>query len=83
MIEGDSVVLAMLDERTESLCTYACKSKGVAEHENDWLITSMAEDLERWGYGGIPIILKSDQDNAILALKKAVQGARKGQTTLE
>ena len=83
IVEGDSVVLAMLDECTDTFASYVCRSKGVADHDNDWLITATSDELESWGYGGIPIILKSDQEHAILSLKRAVQGNRKGQTTLE
>ncbi len=43
----------------------------------------MGEDIIGWGYGDVPIILKSDQEHSIVALKRAIQGLRKGETSLE
>ena len=72
----ENPILAMVDEKTGERYARACGSKGVGSHgELDWLIQDMTDELKSWGHtGGVNghIILKSDNENAVKALRDAV-----------
>ena len=61
----------MIDERSGSVYARGTGKKGVMDM--DWLIKDMSEELKSWGHSGgsdCKIILKSDNEPAITALKE-------------
>ena len=66
----------MIDESTGEKFARAAGQKGVGtQGEMDWLIQDMVEELKSWGHTGGNnghIIMKSDNEPAILALRDTV-----------
>ena len=82
--EGKNPVLAMIDERSGAVFARAVGRKGVGENrEMEWLIKSIVEETEEWGYRGQDMILKNDQEPSIEALAKAISDMRVGKTIPE
>ena len=69
-------VIGMIDEKTCGKYARATGRKGAGQAgDMDWLIQDMVEELKSWGHtggAGGHIILKSDNENAVKALKDAV-----------
>ena len=69
-------ILAMVDEATGERYTRAVGRKGVGTSgEVDWLIQDLVDEFKSWGHtGGTSghIIIKSDSEPAIKALREAV-----------
>ena len=59
---------------------YGCLWVLPVEHNGpvDWDVRWIVDKLDEIGYRGVAITLKSDQEPAILALKKAVAAKRTG-----
>jgi hypothetical protein len=72
----ENPVIAMIDEGTGEKYARATGRKGIGQAgEMDWLIQDMAEELRTWGHtGGAKghIIMKSDGENSIKAVRDAV-----------
>ena len=72
----DNPVIGMIDEKTGEKNARATGKKGPGQGgELDWLVQDMVEELKSCGHTGGAnghIILKSDNENAIKALKEAV-----------
>ena len=72
----DNPMIGMVDESTGEKYARAAGMKGVgADGEMDWLIIDMVEELKSWGHTGGNsghVIMKSDNENAIKALRDAV-----------
>jgi len=68
-------LLVAIDEQTGEKYARAVGRKGLgADGEMDWLVKDIVEELKSWGHTGGAnghIILKSDAENAIVALKEA------------
>ena len=69
-------LLVMVDEETNDKYARAVGQKGLGQSgEMDWLVRDMSAELKAWGHGGGSsgsIILKSDNENAIAAVRDAV-----------
>ena len=69
-------LLAMVDEETNEKYARAVGQKGLGQSgEMDWLVKDMSAELKSWGHGGGTngsIILKSDNEKAIVAVRDAV-----------
>ena len=69
-------MLVMLDESTGEKYARAVGRKGLGgDKEMDWLIKDMSEELRDWGHPGGEnghIILKSDGENSIVAVRDAL-----------
>ena len=69
-------MLVMEDETTKEKYARAVGQKGVGtEGEMDWLVKDIASELKVWGHAGGEggsLILKSDSENAIVAVRTAV-----------
>ena len=69
-------LLVMVDEGTGEKYARAVGRKGLGDrNEMDWLIKDMSAEIKSWGHaGGVSgsIILKSDGENAIKAVKDAL-----------
>ena len=51
---------------------------------NDWLIMGAAEELRSWGYTeSKPLILKSDSESSLLAVRNALSGYLGGEVIPE
>ena len=65
-----------VDEETGEKYARAVGRKGLGvEHDMDWLIKDMSEEMKSWGHTGGEqghVILKSDGESAIVALRNAV-----------
>ena len=66
-------LIVMVDEGTGEKYARAVGHKGIGqEHETDWLIKDMSNELKIWGHPGGPesrIILKSDNEPAVIAVR--------------
>ena len=66
----------MVDEDTGERYARACGRKGVGSNgEMDWLIYDIRDELNSWGHTGRQgghIIIKTDNENAIKALRDSV-----------
>ena len=73
---NENPILVMVDENTGEKYARAVGQKGVGrDGEMDWLIKDMAEELKSWGHTGGEgghIILKSDGERAISAVREAL-----------
>ena len=70
-------VLIIWDDNYECLWALPVESKGPV----DWVVKWIVDKLDEIGYRGVAITLKSDQEPAIIALKRAVAAKRSGVTT--
>ena len=76
--EGTCPVLIMYDNLLEAFWALPVSSKGVVKYAVDWCVNAS----EQAGYFSERLILKSDDDVSIVALKKAVAASRKGEIPL-
>jgi len=69
-------IFAMVDEETGEKYARAVGRKGLGtEGEMDWLIKDVSAELKAWGHSGgdgVSLILKSDGERAIVAVREAV-----------
>jgi len=77
-------ILTMVDEKTGAVYARAVGHKGIGDNnERQWVIESIVDELETWGYRGEEIIMKVDQEKAITAVRRAVSELRAGKTIPE
>ena len=69
-------MLVVYDDDKEALWTLPAGQKGPTEHGVKWSVGR----LEDSGYIGKSITVKSDQEEAIVALRRAISAARVGDT---
>ena len=74
----DNPVLCTYDNAIDGIHVYVTKKKGVTM----WIAKAIGTDLETAGYGGVRVCLKSDQEEAILSVKKAVADWRSAPTSM-
>ena len=80
----DNPIFVMVDDKTGAVFARACGSKGMGESgQRAWLAKSIVDELETWGYGGAELILKSDQETAIVSMLKAIAALRSGKSIME
>ena len=70
-------ILVMVDRKTKAIVGHAVQCKG---SKDDWAIKRVLLDIEDFGYAGIKIILKSDQEPAMVDLQRKVMEARRAET---
>ena len=72
----ENPMLVVLNEQTNERYARATGRKGVGtEGLMDWLVKDICEELKTWGHAGGPgghIILKSDNERAMAALRHAI-----------
>ena len=73
-----NAIVCTYDNGTDSIHTYATRRKGAVM----WLPHAVKRDLEALGYGGCRIGLKSDQENAIMAVKRSIADTREAPTSM-
>ena len=77
-IDGDDdcmTVLVMQESQHRSVWAYPVDKKGATE---EWLSAQILEDLETMGLQGEKIVLKSDQEPAIVDVARDISRARQG-----
>ena len=76
--EGTPPVLVVWDDGHRAMWALPVETKGAVP----WVVAWIVGKLEEAGYSGVKLTLKSDQEPAIVALKKAVALRRKAITAL-
>ena len=80
-------VLVMVDETTGDKYARLCGRKGIGEDgEMNWLVTDICDELRSWGHpggGSHSIIMKSDSEPAVVALREAVARLHGGRVVPE
>ena len=73
--DGSNPILVVVDEMTKEKYARAVGQKGLgAAGEMDWLVKDVSTELKVWGHAGGEggsLILKSDSENAIIAVRNA------------
>ena len=75
--EGTPPVLIAWDDGHRALWALPVDHKGAEEYVVNWLVRKIDEA----GYSGVPLTIKTDQEPAIVALKRAVAIRRQAETT--
>ncbi len=75
---GQNPMLVVVDSRKKNVMGIATGSTG----EVPWVAKKIADEVEAWGYGSTSIVLLSDNEPAILSLKRAVMARRDKETIL-
>ena len=80
-------LIVVVDESTGDKYARAVGHKGVGkEHEQDWLIKDISLELKAWGHNGGDgghIIMKSDGERSIVAVREAVAKLHGGRVTVD
>ena len=80
-------MMVMVDEDTGNKYMRSVKHKGLGgDGDESWLITYMHQELKSWGHpggGDDAIILKSDGEPAIVAVREALARCHGGRVTPE
>ena len=83
----DKPMMFMVDEDTGNKYMRSVKHKGLgADGDESWLIKGMHQELKSWGHpggGDNAIILKSDGEPAIVAVREALARCHGGRETSE
>ena len=83
----ENPLIVMMDEETGEKYARAVGHKGVGTAgERDWLVKDMDAEMKAWGHpGGVSghIIIKSDGESAVVALRKAVSEYHGGRVSPE
>ena len=84
---SENPMMVMVDESTGEKYARATGCKGLGQNgELDWLVKDMVAELKSWGHAGGEsghIIMKSDNENAIQAVRDAVSKLLGGRVTPE
>ena len=84
---SDNPMMVMVDESTGNKYMRAVPYKGLGvEGDQSWLVKGMHQELEAWGHPGggqNPLILKSDGEPAIVAVREALARCHGGRITQE
>ena len=84
---SESPMMVMVDESTGNKYMRAIAHKGLGEEgDNSWLVKDMHQELKSWGHpggAGNKIILKSDGEPAIVAVREALARCHGGRVTPE
>merc|ERR1711884_490779 len=83
-LEGDSPSIILYDSRHKAVASRVMTSKSVTKGgPNDWVPKAMVKELEEWGYGNQKVILVSDGEASIKAVKDAMIAIREPETIPE
>ena len=74
----ESIRTLIYDHSKLGLWTLPVERKGADEHVVNWV----ASKMEECGYSGTPLTLKSDQEPAMMSLKRAIAIRRRAETPL-
>ena len=79
--EGDCPSIVLYDSQYKAVASWVMQSKSVTEGgPNQWVPKAMVKEMEEWGYG--KVLLKSDGEPAVRALKKKVRIRRADEITM-
>ena len=80
-------MMVMVDETTGNKYMRPVSHKGLgADGDDSWLVKDMHQELKSWGYpgsGANALILKSDGEQAIVAVREALARCHGGRVTPE
>ena len=76
--DEDPKILIMHDDKLETLWALGVQQKGVTIEVVTWIM----QKLEEAGYKGVDLTLKTDQEESIMALKRAVAARREARTSM-
>ena len=78
--------MVMVDESTGNKYMRAVDHKGLGpDGDNSWLVKDMHQELKAWGHPGggqNPLILKSDGEPAIVAVREALARCHGGRVRI-
>ena len=75
--EGAKPIMVVYDRKTKSIMGHLANNKGASD---DWLVKNVITDIEDMGYTGAKIILKNDQEPAILEVQQKIMAGRTAET---
>merc|ERR1712026_431524 len=74
----------MYDSQYRPVASWVMISKSVTNGEpNDWVPKAMVKEMEQWGYGNRKVVLVSDGEASIIAVKNAMIALREPETIPE
>ena len=76
--ESDPKVLVVHDDKTQAMWALAVRAKGSAPEVAAWVV----HKIEEAGYRGMPISLKTDQEESIMALKRSIAVRRESRAAM-
>ena len=76
--EVDPKVLVVHDDKTQAMWALAVRAKGSAPEVAAWVV----QKIEEAGYRGMPISIKTDQEESIMALKRSIAVRRVSRTAM-
>ena len=83
-VEGDSPAIVLYDSQYKPVASWVITSKSITKGgPNDWLPKTMNKRLEEWGYGNKKVVLVSDGEASIVAVKNAMISLREAETIPE
>jgi hypothetical protein len=77
-VEQDPKVLILHDDRLGAIWALCVKAKGPSPEVVTWVMNK----LEEAGYRGVELSLKTDQEESIMALKRAIAARRHTRTSM-
>ena len=83
-VEGDSPAIVLYDSQYKPVASWVMTSKSVTKGgQNDWVPRAMVKRLDEWGYGNKKVVLVSDGESSIVAVKNAMIAIREPETIPE
>merc|ERR1711994_978769 len=83
-VEGDSPSIVLYDSQYKPVATWVMSSKSITKGgPNDWVPKAMTKQLEELGYGNKKLVLVSDGESSIVAVKNAIIAMREPETIPE
>ena len=80
-VDGDSPAIVMYDSQYKPVASWVMASKSVTKGgPNDWVPKAMVKRLEEWGYGNKKVVLVSDGESSIVAVKNSMIAIREPET---
>ena len=82
--EGDSPSIVFYDSQYKAVASWVMQSKSVVEGgPNQWVPKTLVKEMEEWGYGNKKVVLVSDGEAAIKAIKDKMISLREAETIPE
>ncbi len=75
--DGTKPIMVIYDRKTKTIMGHVASSKGASD---DWLVKKIITDIEDMGYAGTKILLKNDQEPAILEVQQKIMAGRSAET---
>merc|ERR1712026_483484 len=80
----DSPSIVLYDSNQKAVASWVMSSKSVTKGgPNDWVPKAMVREIDQWGYGNRKVVLVSDGEPAIKAVKDRMIALREADTVPE